>query len=327
MLAWVLYASVVGGTLGVAALLAEKGLRHLGRPVRWAWAAAMLGTVVLPVAAVIAGSAGAPGAAGAAGAAAAGVVPLLEAGAGSVSLNRLLLGLWVALTLVLLANVRLASWTVRRNLRRWRTRRLEEHSLLVSAGFGPGVVGVSRPRIVLPEWVVGSEPWLRRLVLLHEREHVRGGDTRLLLGAVVLAMLVPWCLPLWWQLARLREAVEADCDARVVARTADPRAYAHALLEVAGRPGRRVWSAPALSPSPAELERRIRRITGVSEGRSPAMGASSMAAAVAVGLALMVVPPPALPQLGLEPRPTPPTPPSATVILSIEGEPEYGPSP
>ena len=49
-----------------------------------------------------------------------------------------------------------------------------------------------------------EDPAVRRLMLAHEEEHLHAKDPLLLLVASCLTILLPWNLPLWWQLRRLR---------------------------------------------------------------------------------------------------------------------------
>jgi TonB family protein len=87
------------------------------------------------------------------------------------------------------------------------------------------------------------------------------------LASLLLLAAAPWNLPLWWQFRRLRQAIELDCDGRVLRRAPDARRYGTLLLEV----GRR-RSAPvmvlALADPPSFLERRIRLITSEARIRS-----------------------------------------------------------
>jgi TonB-dependent SusC/RagA subfamily outer membrane receptor len=70
---------------------------------------------------------------------------------------------------------------------------------------------------------------------------------------------LPWLLPLHWLSRRLRLAVELDCDARVVAHGAQPRAYGSLLIDMAGRTSALPFAA-ALADRPSELEQRIRAL-------------------------------------------------------------------
>lgn len=316
MAAWMLYVTAVSGALGLAGLLAERGVRHLGRPARWVWVTVLAATVALPVSFALHASgrtvAGdVAGAADLAGAAAA----VLQ---GSSAVDVVLMAAWVTGSLILVANLRLAAWTLRRNERGWRTRSVGGQRVLVSDGFGPGVIGAFRPRMVLPDWVLDSDPSLQRSIVLHEVEHVRAGDTRLLFGGLVVALLVPWCLPVWWQLHRLGAAVEIDCDARVLAAGAPAKAYANALVAVAGGRSRGLLPVPALAPTRGELERRIRLITGGARG-STRTGLAFLAAALVLVVGLAGAPVPDLPAPGAEAEPAPAagSTPVVTVILSV----------
>jgi hypothetical protein len=121
-------------------------------------------------------------------------------------------------------------------------------------------VGVVRPAIVMPRWALRLPAAERELMLAHEEEHRRAGDAPLLLAAALFLVLLPWNAPLWWQLGRLRLAVEVDCDRRVLRRTGELRRYASLLLEI----GRRRTALPfsiALAEPASFLERRIRTMT------------------------------------------------------------------
>jgi hypothetical protein len=68
---------------------------------------------------------------------------------------------------------------------------------------------------------------------------------------------MPWNPALWWQHRRLRLAVETDCDARVLAAGASPRAYGLALLRTAGAPAFLSLLTLAWGERTTDLERRI----------------------------------------------------------------------
>jgi TonB family protein len=112
--------------------------------------------------------------------------------------------------------------------------------------------------------------------------------------------VVPWSPAAWWQLRRLRLAMEVDCDARVLARRADVRAYGELLLEVGRRgAGIRLPSA-AMSEPRSFLERRIRMITQPMHCRRRAsLGLVALSAAAAAIVQLLPVPsvPPAAAQV------------------------------
>lgn len=279
--AWYLYALVVAGLLSLAAVAAESALRSLGRGGRWAWLASMLLSVGIPVLAwaglnlrmvssVPEGMAiTLPP-----------IVVEVPRGAGpDVRLDDVLVWGWVVGS-VMLVGVLVLSWlALRRERRNWRPDIVDGTPVMVSRVAGPAVYGLRYPDIVLPEWALKLESRVRRLMLTHESEHVRAGDTRTVGIGLVFVALAPWNLALWWQLRRLREAVELDCDTRVLRRTRDARLYGSLLIEVGQR-----RSLPMLGVALAEptgfLERRIRLIT---------MRARRVAAHRVVGLGLVAL--------------------------------------
>ena len=114
---------------------------------------------------------------------------------------------------------------------------------------GPAVAGLLRPEIILPRWALGLPPADLRLVLRHEAEHRHARDPALLAVASLCLAAVPWNVPLWWQLRRLRDAVEMDCDARVLRSEGRRRPYAELLLRVAAAEPRTSVLPGRTSPS------------------------------------------------------------------------------
>ncbi|KFN49864.1 M56 family metallopeptidase, partial [Arenimonas composti] len=101
-----------------------------------------------------------------------------------------------------------------------------------AAGLPPAVIGAFAPRIVLPaDFDDRFEPAQRRLVLAHERVHLRRGDLQANLGLCVLRCLF-WFHPLVHAAAaRLRLDQELACDAQVLREhPGGARDYATALL-------------------------------------------------------------------------------------------------
>jgi hypothetical protein len=72
-------------------------------------------------------------------------------------------------------------------------------------------------------------------VIAHERSHLGAYDTQLLTIAVCLLACMPWNLMLWWQLRRLRLAIEIDCDARVLSLGYPVARYSETLIAVGER--------------------------------------------------------------------------------------------
>jgi beta-lactamase regulating signal transducer with metallopeptidase domain len=129
--------------------------------------------------------------------------------------------------------------------------------VVVTETLGPATVGLWRPRVLVPRWVLALPGVQRQYVLRHEEEHRSAHDARLLLAASLTLLLTPWNLALWWQLRRLRLAVEMDCDNRVVAALGDAPAYGSLLLKVAEASSRGPHLQPALLGGTGTLERRL----------------------------------------------------------------------
>ncbi|MET0400288.1 MAG: M56 family metallopeptidase [Longimicrobiaceae bacterium] len=276
---WMLQALLVGTLLGLGALAAERVAGWLGLPRRPVWAAAMLGSLLLPTLALWA-----PGLLPDLGIfpIAAPPVPAFDAGTLPLPANGptsaadlaaadavawwadlpILLGVgWLTASLAMLTVV---GWTYRR-LRIARekgtTMELDGGAVRVTDCVGPAVVGLLHPAVVVPRWLLDAPAEERRLVLLHEREHVAAGDAWLLFLGTLAVAAMPWSVPLWWQHRRLRAAVETDCDARVLARGADRRAYGRVLIGTAGCAPGLPLLGPAWGDTPSQLERRIVAMT------------------------------------------------------------------
>jgi bla regulator protein BlaR1 len=264
---------IVGMTalLCAAAWLAEKAARLIRLPTRWIWALAILGSLFLPVVmrfllvewSSLSALTGAH----------TDVTIGNAAQADLLHFSRSLRGLqvvdpwqlydgfvlyaWIAIS-VTLSIVLIASHTTwLRRRRSWTQGKLHQASVYFAADFGPAVMGFIRPTIIVPSWLKHSPPAQQALVLAHETSHIDSYDPQLLTAALALCVLAPWNLPLWWQLERLRKAVEIDCDARVLSAGHDATHYGEALLEVGQRQSRIIGTALAMSESPSFLEERI----------------------------------------------------------------------
>lgn len=164
----------------------------------------------------------------------------------------------MALSAAVLALAAVTVLRARRARRGWPLADVAGAHVRVSPRVGPAVLGVVRPEVVVPAWLLDAPAEEQRLVVLHEREHVRARDPLLLAAGCLAVALVPWSPAAWWMLLRLRAAVELDCDARVLRQGVRPRAYGTLLIEMAGRGPGLSLGAPALAGSPSTLERRLR---------------------------------------------------------------------
>jgi hypothetical protein len=147
------------------------------------------------------------------------------------------------------------------------------------------VVGLSRPEIVVPGWLLERTADEQRLVLAHEREHVAARDPLLLAAGCVAVAILPWHPAAWWMLSRLRLAVELDCDARVLRRGVAARSYGTLLIDLAGRCSGLRIGAPALADESSHLQQRLiamtPRLSRFTHARSAAAAAIAAVALLA----------------------------------------------
>jgi len=261
--AWMLWSAGIGVLFLVAGLAAERLLTLGGRPTRWVWIVAGAATTVLSVLRIPGGApdqaAPPPGYA----------PPLLEPLVVTVardsmlrSLDDLLVLGWVVLSSLLVVTVLFAFARLVREGRSWKLGSLGNRSVLWSRDTGPTIVGLLRPRVVLPAWVRAIDSSEQELILAHEEEHVRAGDAPLRFLMTLPLFVFPWNPALWLQRHRLNLAVELDCDRRVMRRMpGHHHAYGNLLLRVgAGRNGLHRLALVSLSEGRSQLERRIRRL-------------------------------------------------------------------
>jgi bla regulator protein blaR1 len=272
MLAWMLYAIMVSALLSIGALLAERAARLKRAGTRWIWITAIVASLALPtvissvsvelpnimtpavkqkVVALrqvttqalspvtwISGSAAEP--------------------SGWRTFDGWLKSSWRAASAAMLLALIAAGVHLFLRKRRWRTSTVAGAQVYVTEGVGPAVVGLLRPRIVVPKWVTLALPRLQSAVIAHEQSHLDARDPQLLTLGLALLVFMPWNLPLWWQLRRLRCAIEVDCDARVLKGGLDPTHYGETLISVGERQSAYIGAVAAMSESKSFLEERIR---------------------------------------------------------------------
>jgi len=97
----------------------------------------------------------------------------------------------------------------------------------------PGVVGVLRPIVLLPDGIAARLTRAQLSTILeHELCHVRRRDN-LTAGVHMLVEALFWFHPLvWWLGARLVDERERACDEAVLTATDDPQSYAGAIVAV-----------------------------------------------------------------------------------------------
>ena len=170
--------------------------------------------------------------------------------------DTLLLLAWCLVSLSLFVRMVLAMRHLAIARRQAQCVQLEGEQLLLHDAFGPAVLGVIAPVIVIPSWLLSFEDSLRALVLRHEREHIAARDPLMIWLSVVVTTLLPWNIALWWMASRMRLAMEIDCDARTLQGSVDRTRYAKLLLVIAQR-NLAIRFVPGLIHSRSHLHRRI----------------------------------------------------------------------
>jgi bla regulator protein BlaR1 len=271
MVTWVVYLVALSALLALAAWLAEQPGRLRHRSTRWIWLVAISASLLMPWVApglemissalprtVVVHPATAPN----------WIAPRpltswTDLGAGPLAQAQTLLSdrsiqrLWIASSLLTILWIVGTHLMLRTRRHHWNAQRHENLDVLVSEDFGPVVIGVLKPRVVIPAWALSLPAATQRLILAHERSHLDAQDPRWLALALALVSLVPWNPFLWWQLHRLRLAIEVDCDRRVLRTGVDASEYAWTLLDCSVRRST-VFAVTAAMAEPASmLERRI----------------------------------------------------------------------
>ena len=260
---WMLHVAAVSALLTAGALAAERLLRLWRKEARFVWAIAMTASLAIPLISIAQTLGWIPSfdpigtIAPLRSRAMPAVLPPVVVGARFSTLDMVLATGWLIVSLGLTIRFALAARTLARRRSTWRSTVIDGHHLLVSRDAGPAVIGFRKPAVVIPEWVLDFDRPLRELILRHEHEHLDHQDPRLVVGAVAIATVAPWNPVLWFQLYRLRAAMELDCDLRVLRAHNDTRRYGSLLLAVAQRADRGELLVAALTESQSLLARRI----------------------------------------------------------------------
>ena len=272
MLAMIVYVLIVGVLLSAAALIAEYAAKQRGTSRRWIWMTTIIASLLLPL-----------------------IIPnvtiqvpdlikpanteksiaLRDVTSVHVPMAFLDLGMpnsdaqprqvdamfhriWLAISLVVLAGLVFSGCLLYWRKRLWVTGIFSGTSVLIAPDVGPAVVGLLRPRIVIPSWLLQESPARQQSVLAHEQSHLDAGDPQMLTIALCLLVVMPWNLPLWWQFHRLRRAIEVDCDARVLRSGRDVAEYCETLIQVGQNQSSYIGAVAAMSESGSFLEQRIK---------------------------------------------------------------------
>jgi len=272
MLSWMLYAILVSLLIGLAALAFERSAQVRRRPTRWLWGMGLIASLVVPF--IPSGvSVQVPEMMGVVDRAISPKIlappqttaielsrftrPIADTIRLAKGVDTLLEWAWrtasTALALVIIASGAHLS----RRRRRWDRGHIAGTPVYISEDVGPAVVGFLHPHIVVPRWLIKLSPDEQELVIAHERSHLEARDAQLLTIAICLLVCMPWNPVLWWQLRRLRLAIEIDCDARVLSLGYSVARYGEALIAVGERQSASNAMAMARFGSKSSLEQRI----------------------------------------------------------------------
>ena len=306
MLSMIGYVLVVSVVLSLAALIAEHAATQRRTTKRWIWLIAIVASLLLPLIVsnvtvqipnlIKQGST---------------EKPIVLRDATSVHLPMAMLDrgmedagttphrletvfhwIWLATSMCVLAGLVLSGALLYGRKRLWSQGTLCGTPVLVAPDVGPAVVGLLRPCIVIPTWLLRESSTRQQFVLRHEQSHLDAGDPHLLSIALCLLVAMPWNLPLWWQFHRLRRAIEVDCDARVLRSGSAITGYCDTLIQVGQSQSRSIGAVAAMSESGSFLEQRI-KIMLLKPGKRARLSALAMigASVCMAAFAAQVTPP------------------------------------
>lgn len=307
MLTWVAYLLLISGILSLGAFSLERAIRPRGYSTRWIWACALIGSLALPL--ILSAT----------------LRPIEVAGVGIDSPGEELHGsaytphewstqlptrfvrsdwlrfgelfqvMWILSSCSGAAVLMAGSCYGARRRRRWRRAYLAGAEVFVAQDVGPAALGLLRPEIVLPEWLLAASPETLLLVIAHERSHVAARDPGLMGLGMGCAVLMPWNGLLWWLVHRLRLAIEVDCDRRVLHIGHDAGRYARTLVEVSTQRPVYLGALAASSRSFSFIERRLLIISRPEVRGWRLDTAACTLLAIGVATATIFISPPAIP--------------------------------
>ena len=274
MLPWMLYVVFVSLLLSGAALAAERIALARRAPARWHWVLSIAASALVPV--IVASAwvhvpripflvspAGSWQLVSLGRMTSSGLAPSAWVGGGTKSLSALpslntLLGwVWAGASGTLLLALLVSGTHLHRRKHRWERGTIAGTPVYITDDVGPAIVGLLCPRIAVPRWLTQTSAQTQELVVAHEQSHLEAHDVRIFTGALTVLVAMPWNLPLWWQLRRLRFAIEVDCDARVLQSGRDARIYGETLITIGQRQSGYIGAVAGMSESRTLLEKRL----------------------------------------------------------------------
>ncbi len=235
--AWMIETTIVALLLSGGAVAAQRVLGlYRGVPLRWIWAGALAATFVVSAVWLVPGAPAVAGVAVRTGVSAPAVSPAPPAAPVFTlppvppAVERGLLVAWATASAALAVLLLFAFARLAREHRELEAGVVSGAAVGLSESLGPAAVGLLRPRVVIPRWVLGLDEAAQQAIVAHEREHQRTRDPALLAAGLLAVVAMPWNPGVWLAWRGLRLAVEFDCDERVLARGVDRGGYARILL-------------------------------------------------------------------------------------------------
>jgi len=319
VIAWLIYSGLVSLLVAAAAMAIDGVVRIARRPTRFVWLGAMIASVALvafaplrrtetPAGPVDVAAVSSTYAVSAAPTWSQQVVAALNTAqrvfdapllGGTSWIQRKIpasapafaLGAWVVASAFLAFVFGLVQLRFGRARRKWPLADLHGSRVRLSPNAGPVVVGLTKPEIVVPRWMLERTSSEQRVVIAHEAEHVRARDPWVLAAGWTALVTMPWNPALWFMLSRLRLAVELDCDARVLRGGVAPKAYGDLLIDLAERAAPLRLATTALADDSSHLAQRImamkppmHRFAFVRAAAVGALGIASLVAACSTAL-------------------------------------------
>jgi beta-lactamase regulating signal transducer with metallopeptidase domain len=184
------------------------------------------------------------------------------AASSNMHLEPILWSLWACGVALLLVRWTFYWWRLRQAARAASPASIEAPIpvLITNSPFGPGLIGIFRPVLLLPALIMTRlSPKQVSLLVAHELCHWRRRDN--LTGAIhMLVQTLFWFHPfVWWIGSRILAERERACDEGVIDSVGDPMTYAQSILEVC-----RLYARPPLpfasGVSGGDLKSRIENI-------------------------------------------------------------------
>lgn len=257
ILPWMAYAALCAALIALGAWSVDRVFASLRRPRRMLWIVAIGASVLVPIALSMRPRSPSTGPQTPKTADVSASRPAAESAPASNRVDVVLLASWALASGVFALMLIVAHRRTTATLEDCRPATIAGSKAFVSSDFGPAVIGVLHRHIVVPSWTLALPDDEQRLVIAHELEHARSGDPLLALAGVCAAVIMPWNPALWWQLSRLRLAIELDCDARVARKAGDALAYSRLLVSVGERALATRQPVLAMSRSRSSLAKRF----------------------------------------------------------------------